>query len=122
MGNRISKFKKQNKKPTHLEEVNESYFTHLFHSWSFAFLSLTCFFIYFMHGIFPFLFTKTGGNLSNWIVRKINVRTKVTQSKKNNVIPYPNKSIQRDRPVPSNRNKAGLENIRIGYIMMAQSM
>jgi hypothetical protein len=43
----------------HLEEVNESYFVHLFHAWKFAFNMIGGGVACFVHGLMPSCFTTT---------------------------------------------------------------
>lgn len=59
---------------SHLDEVEENYFEHMFWAIVFSSLflvaSLTCF----LHSIFPFMFKKTGSTIANWILSRNNKR------------------------------------------------
>ncbi|OGT59949.1 MAG: hypothetical protein A3E85_04830 [Gammaproteobacteria bacterium RIFCSPHIGHO2_12_FULL_45_12] len=47
----------------HPDSLNESYFHHFYFAWKFGFQLLGCGLACILHGIFPFIFQKTGSNL-----------------------------------------------------------
>ena len=57
---------------THLEEINMSYFSHLYRASKFGILSITAGIIFIFHGIFPNCCVHTGSELINKLHTQLN--------------------------------------------------